>query len=70
MPRYWVIAPFENNERYESAWQFDLTNNCISIGWEALGEVSQLGREELLGRVAEVYPQRSSQSHRKIRDMV
>jgi restriction system protein len=36
-------------------WQFDLTNNLISIGWKELGDVSKIGRDELANVVAANY---------------
>lgn len=57
MPRYWIIAPFANDDSYDSVWQFDLANNCISIGWSEVGDVSKMGREELQGKVEAAYPQ-------------
>jgi restriction system protein len=58
MPRYWVIAPFESQppEQYDKVWQFDLANNIISIGWQQLGNVSKMSREELSMAVASTYP--------------
>ncbi len=40
MPRYWVVAPFENKDFFERVWQFDLANGVISIGWSDLGDIS------------------------------
>jgi restriction system protein len=58
MPRYWVIAPYENKdpELFEKVWQFDLANSTISIGWSELGDISKLGHEELERAVADKYP--------------
>ena len=58
MPRYWLIAPVESKppERFDKVWQFDLTNNLISVGWGKLGDVSKMSREELSKAVAQIYP--------------
>lgn len=58
MPCYWVIAPVESNppERFDKVWQFDLANNLISIGWDALGDVSKMSREELSKAIGTAYP--------------
>ena len=58
MPRYWIIAPVESKppELCDKVWQFDLANNLISIGWEQLGDVSKMSREELSAVVASTYP--------------
>ncbi|MEZ4866630.1 MAG: endonuclease NucS [Caldilineaceae bacterium] len=60
MTRYWVIAPFEskNSEMFDRVWQFDLTNNVISIGWSQLGDVSNVSRETLIDVVASTFPDR------------
>jgi hypothetical protein len=58
MPRYWIIAPVESKppELFDKVWQFDLANNLISIGWEELGDVSKMSREELSVAVASTCP--------------
>jgi restriction system protein len=58
MPRYWVIAPYEseNREAFDKVWQFDIANNVISIGWSQVGDVSKIGRDELSKVVASTYP--------------
>ncbi len=58
MPRYWVMAPIEADppEKFEKVWQFDLTNNVISLGFERLGDVSHMNRDELLATVRAKYP--------------
>lgn len=57
MPRNWVIAPIESKppELFDKVWQFDLTNNLISIGWKGLADVSKMNREELAIAVALTY---------------
>jgi restriction system protein len=57
MPRYWVIAPFENKELFDKIWDFDLSNGTISLGWSELGDVSKLDRDELDRAVADKYPE-------------
>lgn len=54
MPRYWVIAPFrsEQQEMFDKVWQFDLSNNVISIGWERVGNVAKMSHDELVAAVA------------------
>ncbi len=53
MPRYWVMAPIEAHpsEMFDKVWQFDLANNLISLGFNKLGDVSKMNREELLAAV-------------------
>jgi restriction system protein len=62
MARYWIVAPTEAHpeERFESIWQFDLTNNLISIGWSELGDVSRMSKAELGNAVAAAYSDRPS----------
>ena len=61
MPRYWVIAPVKSKppERFDNAWQFDLANNLISVGWAKLGDVSKMSREQLSEAVALTYPNKT-----------
>ncbi len=57
MPRYWVMAPDKSNsELFEKVWHFDLAGNTISIGWQQLGDISQMPREELAAAVGSSYP--------------
>ena len=60
MPRNWIIAPYEAKPRdqFDKVWQYDLTNNLISIGWESLGDVSKMSRPELAKAFAATYPER------------
>jgi restriction system protein len=60
MPRNWIIAPVESNppDLFNKVWQFDLTNNLISIGWKQLGDVSTMSRQELAKAVASTYPEK------------
>ncbi|HNT26153.1 MAG TPA: endonuclease NucS [Anaerolineales bacterium] len=57
MPRYWVIAPFESKspELFDKVWQFDTANNLISIGWQELGDVSRMSRDELSAATVSTY---------------
>lgn len=58
MTRYWVIAPYDFRWRdeWEQVWEHDLQHNVISIGWRALGDVSNLSREQILARYQKRYP--------------
>lgn len=58
MSRYWVIAPFEAKapDTFEKVWKFDIRNDVISIGWNSVGDVSKMSREQLSSAVAAAYP--------------
>ena len=60
MPRYWVIAPVESKppQLFDRVWEFDLANNVISIGWNQLGDISQLSKEALAAKIAKAYPEK------------
>lgn len=64
MPRYWVMAPVESKpaDLFDKVWQFDLAQNMISIGWEQLGDVSAITRDELAEAVASTYPDKPPQT--------
>jgi len=64
MPRYWVIAPVKSKppELFDKVWQFDVANNLISIGWQQLGDVSEMSREKLSEAVASSYPEKPPQT--------
>ncbi len=57
MTRYWVIAPFDSTKPkvWDRVWQFDLTNEVISIGWKELGDFSSLSESELKAAVQQTY---------------
>lgn len=64
MPRYWVIAPVEskNPGLFDKVWEFDKTNNLISIGWAQLGDCSKMNQNELSKAVASTYSDRPPQT--------
>ena len=50
--RYWIYAPGEGAYK----WDFCLENDLICIGWEEMGDVSQIAsREEIRQKMKEVY---------------
>src|SRR4051794_24578333 len=57
MARYFVIAPFssKSSHDFQRVWQYDLLNSVISIGWEEIGDVSRLSRDQLLQVIAAEY---------------
>lgn len=57
MPRYWVISPYESTkeELFQRAWEYDLKNGTIAIGWVKLRDVSKMSKSELRSRAEEVY---------------
>jgi restriction system protein len=72
MPRCWVIAPFEaeNRETFDKVWQFDLANGLISIGWGEVGDVSKMSREELSSAIASTYPDKPPATKALYRNML
>ena len=71
MPRYWVIAPVESKppELFDRVWQFDSANNCISIGWSGLGDISQLSKDALAAKIAKACPAKPAQTKSLITNM-
>jgi len=57
MPRCWVIAPYDSQKKpaFDRAWDFDLRNGTIAIGWRELGDVSKLSQRDLQERLSAVY---------------
>lgn len=72
MSRHWVIAPVESKpaEVFDKVWQFDLANGLISIGWQNLGDVSRMSRDELIQAVASAYPDKPQQTKGLIANML
>jgi hypothetical protein len=46
MKRYWVIAPYDSTQTqiFNKAWEYDLKNGTIAVGWKDLGDVSERGQ--------------------------
>ncbi|MCI0785316.1 MAG: DUF1016 family protein [Chloroflexi bacterium] len=57
MTRYWVIAPYDftKKETFANAWDFDLRNGTIAVGWRDLGDTSNLSREQLEEKYEKAY---------------
>lgn len=58
MAKYWVISPhnYAKPELWEKAWQYDLTNGTIAIGWRELGDTSSLNIEQLEKAIEDLWP--------------
>jgi restriction system protein len=56
--KYWVIAPYDSSkpDAFEKAWEYDLANGTIAVGWKELGDVSKLSRPELEAKYQTIYP--------------
>lgn len=67
MTRYWVISPEDSRETeiFNTALDFDLSNNTIAIGWEELGDVTKLSKEELDIKYRKINIQESKQVQTK-----
>lgn len=59
MKKYWVIAPYnsENEEVFKKAWEYDLKNGTIAVGWRQLGNIfhSELTEEDYKKKYIEIY---------------
>lgn len=55
MVRYWVIAPYnyEDREAFDICWDYDRLNGVIAIGWSELGDLSGLSKEDISARFLE-----------------
>lgn len=58
MTRYWVTTPY-NSARphiFNAAWQYDLENGTIALGWRELGDISDIeSKSDLEERYRELY---------------
>jgi restriction system protein len=59
MTRYWVISPYDLTKTnvWQRAWEYDLQNGTIAIGWRELGDVSRMDKSELRVKFSQVYPE-------------
>lgn len=55
--RYWVIAPYDSTkpEIFDKAWEYDLKNGTIAVGWSSLGDISTLNEGALENRYIETH---------------
>ena len=55
---YWAIAPYSADEpdEWRQVWDFNLANGVISIGWEALGDISALDEQRLRAAIDHKWP--------------
>ncbi len=62
MSRYWVIAPYnsETPQLWEKVWQYDRSNEVISLGWSQLGDISSLNEDELRTLIENTYTDSNS----------
>lgn len=67
-PQYWVIAPYDSNKLWNGVWQFDLQHGVISIGWQALGDVSALSEERLKELIKITYPDKTNRQRDYLHD--
>lgn len=54
MVRYWVIAPYnyDDREAFDTCWRYDHSNGVIAIGWD-MGDLSDLSKEDISARYRE-----------------
>jgi 5-methylcytosine-specific restriction protein B len=57
MSRYWIVAPYNSAapQIFDKAWEYDLQNGTIAIGWTELGDFSNLSKAELKSKYIETY---------------
>jgi len=60
MTRYWIIAPYNSKipEIFKAAWDYDVKNNTIAIGWNDLGDISKYSKEQIRSKIHEVYSEK------------
>jgi restriction system protein len=66
------MAPVESKpaDLFEKVWQFDLANGLISIGWQNLGDLSHMTRDQLTQVVGSAYADRPQQTKGLIANML
>lgn len=62
MSRFWVIAPYKNTDTkvFEEVWEYDLAHGTIAVGWNDLGNISDLSHDDYLKVYQQKYPNGSS----------
>jgi restriction system protein len=72
MAKYWIIAPGENTNGFifNELWQFDLSNDLISIGWSELGDLSKKEKKDILEMVSVAFPDKPAHTKSLIVNML
>ena len=72
MVRYWVIAPFRATrpDDFNKVWNHDLETGIISIGWEAVGSISDITREEVNSIIRKTYTKYSKTQSTRVTNML
>ncbi len=72
MTRYWVIAPYTATqpEIYEKIWQYNLTNQVISIGWKELENFSRYTKDELKDAIERTYTTYNATTKTRVLNML
>jgi len=62
MRRHWVITPYNSAqpEIFEKAWEYDVANDTVAIGFGGLGDTADLSEEELTERCRQIWGERYS----------
>lgn len=59
MRKNWIITPFESQkeEEFNTAWEFDLKNGTIAVGWSQLGNIlhGEISEDDYKKRFVEIY---------------
>ena len=60
MTRYWIIAPYNSkiSKIFELAWDYDVKNGTIAIGWNELGNISKFSKAQIRSKIVEVYSEK------------
>ena len=57
MSKYWVVTPYNSTLKdiFEKAWEYDLNNETIAVGWVEMGDVSKLDKRDFEVKFKKVY---------------
>jgi len=57
MSKHWVVTPYNSTvpQVFDKAWEYDLQNGTIAVGWTDLGDISKLSKPELRSKYVEIY---------------
>lgn len=72
MTQFWIMAPCAANppEHFEKVWEYDLSNNVISIGWPGFGNVLEMSEAALNEEVTREYAHKPPQTRSLIANML
>jgi tetratricopeptide (TPR) repeat protein len=67
--KYWIVAPWFGDDKlqtFQQVWNYDKENHTFAVGWNKMGNVSNLSRDQMITRAKKNYPRYKERSRLSI----